>query len=85
MLSKWPIRNKLLVGIGLLLVIVATLSGSGFHGVYAYRSLVRSLSGRATELPLASQFARYVSDLRMIVAQVRTARGCQRRRRGAPA
>ncbi len=74
MLSKWPIRNKLLVGIGLLLVIVATLSGSGFHGVYAYRSLVRSLSGRATELPLASQFARYVSDLRMIVAQVRTAR-----------
>ena len=26
MLSRWPIRNKLLVGIGLLLVILATLS-----------------------------------------------------------
>jgi two-component system NtrC family sensor kinase len=74
LLSKWPIRNKLLIGIALLLVIVATLSGSGFRGVYAYRSLVRSLSGRATELPLAAALSKQVSDLRVITAEVRSAR-----------
>ena len=79
MLSKWPIRNKLLIGIGLLLVIVATLSWSGFHGVYAYRSLVRSLSGRATELPLAADLSEQVSDLRVIVGEVRGARRGRRR------
>lgn len=69
MLSKWPIRRKLLVGSSLLLVIVATLSWSGFHGVYAYRSLVRSLSGRADELPLAAALSSQVSDLRVALAQ----------------
>jgi signal transduction histidine kinase len=73
-LSKWPIRNKLLVGIGLLLVIVAALSWSGFHGVYAYRSLARSLSGRADELPLTAALSKQVSDLRVIVGEVRSAR-----------
>ncbi len=53
MLARWPIRNKLLVGIGLLVAIVVTLSISSFMGVYAYRSLVRSLRSRAEELPLA--------------------------------
>ena len=53
-LSRWPIRNKLLVGIALLLVIVVTLSVSGFRGVYAYRGLVKSLRARADELPLAT-------------------------------
>src|SRR3954469_7836501 len=70
LLSKWPIRRKLLVGSSLLLVIVATLSWSGFHGVYAYRSLVRSLSGRADELPLAAALSSQVSDLRVALAQV---------------
>ena len=66
MLSKWPIRNKLLIGIGLLLVIVATLSWSGFHGVYAYRSLVqksqwpghRASAGRGAERA-GQRFARH--------------------------
>ena len=75
MLSKWPIRNKLLIGIGLLLVIVATLSGSGFLGVYAYRSLVKSLSGRANELPRAAELSEQVSDLRVITGEIRSARG----------
>ncbi len=70
MLLKWPIRNKLLVGIGLVLVIVATLSWSGFHGVYAYRSLVRSLSSRATELPLAAELSKQVSDLRVFLGEL---------------
>lgn len=54
--------NKLLVGIGLLVVIVATLSLSGFQGVYGYRSLVRNVSGRATEVPLATALAEKVVD-----------------------
>ena len=65
MLSRWPIRKKLLVGIGLLVVIVATLTLSGFQGVYGYRSLVRNVSGRSTELPLATALAENVSDLRV--------------------
>jgi signal transduction histidine kinase len=74
LLSKWPIRDKLLVGIGMLLVIVAALSVSGFLGVYAYRSLVRSLRGRAEELPVAGALARGVSDLRVIVGEVSSVR-----------
>ncbi len=74
MLSKWPIRKKLQFGIGMLLVIVATLSVSGFLGVYAYRSLARSLRGRAEELPVAGELARGVSDLRVIIGEVRALR-----------
>ncbi len=55
-------------------MIVATLSTSGFLGVYAYRSLVRSLRGRAEELPLAGALARGVSDLRVILGEARSAR-----------
>jgi len=70
LLSKWPIRNKLLIGIALLVVIVATLSWSGFRGVYAYRSLVRSLSNRGDELPLAALLSRQVSDLRVDLGEL---------------
>ncbi len=73
MLIRWPIRNKLLVGIGLLLVIVGTLGWSGFHGVYAYRNLVRSLSGRAAELPLAATLSQQVGALRITLREVRGA------------
>ena len=69
MLLKWPIRNKLLTGIGLLIVIVATLSWSGFHGVYAYRYAARSFRGRADELPLTQELSRRVSDMRVLVAE----------------
>ena len=70
MLSKWPIRRKLLIGIGLLLVIVGTLSISGLSGVYSYRGLVKALSGRASELPLASQLAREVAAVRTTFARL---------------
>ncbi len=43
-LSRWPIRNKLLLGIALLVVILSTISTSSFQGTYSYRGLVRSLS-----------------------------------------
>ncbi|HEY2761745.1 MAG TPA: ATP-binding protein, partial [Pirellulales bacterium] len=70
MLARWPIRNKLLVGIGLLLVILATMSTSSIQGTYAYRELVRSISSRATELPLATAILDRVSDLRVTLANL---------------
>ena len=69
-MSRWPIRQKLLFGFLLLLVLVATLAFSGFRGVYAYRSLVRSLSLRSTELPKAAAISSRVSDLRMTVGEI---------------
>ncbi len=69
MFSRWPIRNKLLIGLGLLLVLMATLSGSGFLGMYSYRGLVRTLSGRAAELPLASELAQLVGNLRVSLGE----------------
>ena len=48
MLSRWPIRNKLLVGIALLVVILLTMSTSSFQGTYAYRELVQQHQRDAT-------------------------------------
>ncbi len=64
MLSKWPIRNKLITGLGLMLVIVAILSWSGFYGLYSYRALLKSLE-RVAELPLATELGLRASDLRV--------------------
>ncbi len=72
MLSKWPIRNKLLIGSGLLIVILAMLSVSGFHWLYAYRSLVKSLSDRATELPFATKLSAEISDVRVMLSNYRS-------------
>ncbi|MCA9197374.1 MAG: HAMP domain-containing histidine kinase [Planctomycetales bacterium] len=63
MLSVWPIRRKLWLGIGLLLLSVAILAFSGFRGVYAFRSLARSISRRATEIPIAVALAQHTSAL----------------------
>jgi two-component system NtrC family sensor kinase len=73
-LARWPIRNKLLVGIGLLVAIVVALSISSFIGVYSYRSLVRSLHSRAEELPLASELAARVGELRVSFTELQPLR-----------
>ncbi|MDZ4659739.1 MAG: HAMP domain-containing sensor histidine kinase [Bythopirellula sp.] len=65
----WPIRTKLKVGLGLFLVAILALFGSAYYGLYAYRGLVRSLSARSAELPLASDIQRHVNDLRVILSQ----------------
>ena len=69
-MSKWPIRKKLLFGFSLLLVLVATLAFSGLRGVYSYRSLVRSLSSRSSELPKAAAVNASVSNLQMTVGEI---------------
>jgi len=68
-LLDWPIRTKLKLGLGLLLVTVLALFGSAYYGLYAYRGLVRSLSSRSAELPLASEVQASVSNLRVTLSQ----------------
>ncbi len=60
-----PIRNKLLL-CGLLAgVAVTALFASSLVGVSSYRRLVRALSNRAAEMPLASTLGQRVDDLRL--------------------
>lgn len=68
--SHWPIKNKLQLGLGLLAVSVLTLFGSAYYGLYAYRGLVKGLSARSAELPLANKLRDHVSDLHEILNQV---------------
>jgi len=70
-LSNWPIRVKFLIGLGLLLLLVTILSGSGLYTTYAYRSLVKGLRERAVELPLAAELSRQVADLRITLSLLR--------------
>jgi signal transduction histidine kinase len=69
--SKWPIRIKLFVGLGLLVVMVAILSSSGLYTTYAYRDLVKSLGWRVSELPLAAEVSSHVSNLRVYLSELR--------------
>ena len=71
MLSHWPIRRKLFLGLGLLVLVVAILSSTGLVATYAYRNLVSSLSWRVSELPLAAELSQHVSDLRITLGELR--------------
>jgi two-component system NtrC family sensor kinase len=70
-LSKWPIRTKLLVGLSLLVLVVAILAGSGLMATYSYRDLVNSLSWRVTELPVAAELSHHVSSLQITLSELR--------------
>jgi signal transduction histidine kinase len=77
LLSKWPIRVKLLVGLALLVLVVTILSGSGLIAMYAYRGLVKSLSRRVVELPTAAELSRRVADMRITLGELHGLRGVQ--------
>ncbi len=64
-----PIRRKLFLGGLLVLLLVGLLTASSFLGSYSYRRLVRALSGRAAELPLASALGESVATLRLVHAR----------------
>ena len=68
--SHWPIRNKLQLGLGLFAVSVLTLFGSAYYGLYAYRSLAKSLSVRSAELPLADKLRDDVADVHETLNQL---------------
>src|SRR5262249_18347386 len=68
--SHWPIRNKLRLGLGLFAVSVLTLFGSACYGIYAYRSLGKSLSPRSAQLPLADKLRDHVANLHEMLNQL---------------
>ncbi len=70
LLSGWPIRVKVLVGLGLLLLVVVILSGSGLYSTYTYRRMVKALSARVTGLPVAAQLSRHVGNLRITLSEL---------------
>lgn len=73
MLSTWPIRSKLVVGLALLLAIVGMLSWGGLYGLYSYRDLVKDLTQRVNaEMPLAKELSQRVGDLRGISSDATT-------------
>ncbi|MCA9270332.1 MAG: hypothetical protein KDA41_17745, partial [Planctomycetales bacterium] len=71
---RWSIRTKLLVCVALLMAAVSTLTYGAISGVYAYRGMTRGISRRAAELPLASEMAQHVSDLRVTLSKTRRVR-----------
>jgi signal transduction histidine kinase len=58
------------LGLGLLAASILTLFGSAYYGLYAYRGLVKSLSARSTELPLADQLRDCLAEIHEILSQV---------------
>ncbi|WP_442484334.1 ATP-binding protein [Aeoliella sp. SH292] len=75
MISNWPIRLKLRVGLGSMAVSICLLFGAALYGLYAYRGLVKSLNARSQELPLADQLSAHVGDLKVILAEARQSLG----------
>ncbi len=63
MLSRWPIKRKLQIGVSLLAVIVLCLGINGLRGAYAYRGLARGISNRASELPITRELAQIATRL----------------------
>jgi two-component system, NtrC family, sensor kinase len=71
LLSRWSIQYKLLLCVALLCLIVATLAISGFRGVYSYRQLARTISLRASELPVAGELSNSLGDLLVTLSTAR--------------
>ena len=63
MLASGSIKKKLILCVTLLALIVVTLSVSGIVSVNAYRSMVRTVSFRAHEVPFAHELTHSVSQL----------------------
>ena len=57
MRRNWPIRVKVFICLGLLLLLVTLLSSVGIYASSAYRDLVRALRTRVAELPIADQLS----------------------------
>jgi two-component system, NtrC family, sensor kinase len=69
---RWSIQTKLLLCVGLLLTIVVVLAVSGFQGAYSYRTLVRTMSVRANELPVAGELSKSLGDMRVTLSRARS-------------
>jgi len=71
--GRWSIQIKLLLCVALLLTIVVVLAISGFQGAYSYRTVVRTMSIRASELPVAGEISKSLGDMRVTLSRARSA------------
>lgn len=71
LLHDQSIRTKLRIGVGLLAASTIVLFGAALYGLHAYRGLVKTLSARAAELPLANKLSQDVADLRVVLGKAR--------------
>lgn len=65
---RWSIQTKLLLCVALLLTIVVVLAVSGFQGAYSYRTVVRTMSLRASELPAAGELSQSLGNMRVTLS-----------------
>ncbi|MDA7978619.1 MAG: HAMP domain-containing histidine kinase [Pirellulales bacterium] len=73
MFSRWPIRDKTLVGMALLIAMIGTLCFSGLYGLYAYGDFVDSLR-YVEEFRLATAVEQSAERLRVDMASWRATR-----------
>lgn len=77
MLEKRRIRSQMYFGVAMLLIIIAVLSVSSFHGSLKFRKLIKSTRGRAYEMPLVADLSVKISDLRSTIANIAATRPCE--------
>lgn len=77
MLEKRRIRSQMYFGVTTLLVIVAVLSVSSFHGSLMFRKLIKSARGRAYEMPLVAELSVKISQLRATIGDIAGASACE--------
>jgi signal transduction histidine kinase len=61
--SRWRIRHKLLLGLGLVVALMALLVLGTLRGLWSYYVLMNNIRGRQAELKTAEQFRTDVFDL----------------------
>jgi two-component system, NtrC family, sensor kinase len=71
--TRKTIRNKVLLVMMSLAIVVVMLAYSGFRGAYAYRDLALIVSQRASELPITAELTRAVDDLRFAYGRFQAA------------
>ncbi len=69
MLSRWPIKYKLLLGLGSLCAIVIGLASIMVNAAYTYKDLAKTLSHRAAEGPLTIDLLKHVGHLRVTLSR----------------
>ncbi len=77
MFKKRRIRSQMYFGVAMLLVIVAVLSASSFHGSLKFRKLIKSARGRAYEMPLVAELSVKISHLRATIADIAATAPCE--------
>ena len=74
-LTKTRIRSQLHVAIIVTVLMMMTLSFVSFNGSLEFRSLTKSIRGRANELPLVANIGVAVSDLRSALWEITSVNG----------